>query len=83
VIAVNVVVEQDDLVQPFLAEHRYTFTAYKVNDDIRKAYEVRGAPMEFLIDPKGGAVMMLRLSSEDREQRLGEIIEQLLKESGK
>ena len=82
-VAVNVVAEQDEQVVPFLTENHYTFTPYKINDDIRKAYGVRGAPMEFLIDPKGGAVVMLRLSSADRERQLGEIIEQLLREPGK
>ncbi len=80
VVAVNVVTEQDEDVLSFLAAHHYTFTAYRINDQIRKAYGVRGAPMEFLIDTKGGAVLQLRLSSEEREQRLGEIIEQLVSE---
>ena len=83
VVAVNVVAEQDDQVAPFLAENHYTFIPYKINDDTRRAYGVRGAPMEFLIDPKGGAVTMLRLSSEERERMLGDLIEQLVRESGK
>ena len=78
--AVNVIEEQDDQVLPFLAEKHYTFTAYRINPEIRRAYGVSGAPMEFLIDTKGGAVLQLRLNSDERERRLGEIIEQLISE---
>jgi hypothetical protein len=83
VVAVNIVEVQDEQVLPFLADKHYTFTAYKINNQIRKAYGVRGAPMEFLIDTKGGAVLQLRLSSDERERRLGEIIEERVREPGK
>lgn len=79
-IAVNIVAKQDDQVVSFLSENHYTFTPYKVNDAIRQAYGVDGAPMEFLIDRRGGAVTMLRLSSDDMERQAGELVEQLWRE---
>ncbi len=83
VVAVNVADDEYGLVVPYFKEHRYTFSPYRINMDIARAYGVRGAPMEFLIDTKGGAVLQLRLSSEERERRLGEIIEGLVREPGK
>ncbi len=78
-IAINIVERQDDQVLPFLAEHKYTFTAYKANRSIMEAYGVDGAPMEFVIDPKGQLVAMIRLSSDEREQAFGELVEKLSK----
>ncbi len=83
VVAVTVADDEYDLVVPYFTKHRYTFTPCRINMDIARAYGVRGAPLEFLIDTKGGAVLQLRLSSEERERRLGEIIEELLREPGK
>ncbi len=79
VIAINVVSKQDDQVLPFLAQNKYTFTAYKANQSIIEAYGVDGAPMEFVIDPKGQLVTMIRLSSDEREQAFGELVEKLSK----
>ncbi len=78
-IAINIVPRQDDQVVPFLAQNKYTFTPYKANQSIIEAYGVEGAPMEFVIDPKGQLVKMIRLSSEQQEQAFGELVEKLSK----
>ncbi len=80
VVAVNVEEDEEDLVLPEFKEHHYTFSPYRLNADIARAYRVRGAPMEFLIDTKGGAVLQVRISSDERERSLSEIVDQLLKE---
>lgn len=76
-IAINIVPRQDEQVLPFLAEHKYTFTAYKANLSIVQAYGVDGAPTEYVISPKGKVVAMVRLNSDEREQALGELVEKL------
>lgn len=82
-VAINIVAKQDDQVLPFLADKRYTFTAYKGNDAIRDAYGVNGAPTEFVIDRQGRGVTMMRLNSDERERQFGELVEKLANERGK
>ncbi len=76
-IAINIVPRQDDQVATLLAEHKYTFTTYRANRAIIDAYGVDGAPMEFVIDPKGQLVRMIRLSSDEQERAFGELVEKL------
>jgi capsid protein len=83
VIAINIVPKQDDRVTPFLTENHYTFTAYKANNDIKEAYGVDGAPMEFVIDRQGRAVMTVRLASDQMERQFGELVEKLWREWSK
>ncbi len=64
---------------PFLADHKYTFVAYRANRAIIDAYGVEGAPTEYVIDRKGKVVAMIRLNSDDREQAFGELVEKLSK----
>ncbi len=78
-IAVNIVPRQDAQVIPFLKDHKYTFTPYKANQAIIQDYEVDGAPMEYVIDPGGKLVKMVRLNSDDNERAFGELVEKLSK----
>ncbi len=79
-VAINISAKQDDQVVPFLTENHYTFTPYKANQDIRDAYGVDGAPMEFLIDRQGRAVTRVRLNSDEKERVFGDLVEQLWRE---
>lgn len=78
VLAVNIVEQQDDLVRPFLNEHHYTFTAFKGNPDIRRAYTITGVPTEYVIDRQGRVVAKVRLNSDDRERQFEKLVESLL-----
>ncbi len=78
VLAVNIVASQNDLVGPLLEDGRYTFTALKGTPEVKKAYGVTGAPTEFLIDPKGYIAAKVRLNSDEREARVGKMIEELM-----
>jgi hypothetical protein len=78
VVTVNISTKQNDQVVPFLKDNRYTFPAFKANLEIMQAYEVGGVPSEFVIDPKGRLVAKIRLSSDEREQQFGKLVESLV-----
>ncbi len=58
-------------------QHHYTFRAYKATLDVMQAYEVNGAPSEYVIDRQGRVVAMVRLNSDERERQFVELIEKL------
>ena len=56
-LGINVLAEQNEYVVPFMKSSGYSFTPLHENGDIpEKAYKVRGAPTNFLIDQKGRIV---------------------------
>ncbi len=76
-IAINIVAKQDDDVVPFMTKNRYTFKTYKATLDVIQAYEVNGAPSEYVIDRQGRVVAMIRLNNDEKEKQFAELIEKL------
>lgn len=80
VLAPNAFPNQDSLVVPFFQGNKYDFVPLKVPDAdyLRKEYQVRGYPTNYLIDKKGNKVYQTGNVTRQRLRQIELMIETLL-----
>ena len=74
-VGINVVLSQDPYVVPFMRSSGYTFTPLRDNDRwAEKAYNVRGAPSNYLIDKDGRIIFSNFMIQNPKAQRMLELM---------
>ena len=84
VLAINTHPKENFKVKGFIAGNGYQFHALETPTDdwAEKHYKVVGTPSNFLIDETGKIVAEPRLYDQETEDRLGQLITELLAKNG-